>query len=268
MMAGVDPTERERRRLVFGAVAEEYDRHRPHYPADLFDQLEVLAGERREVLDVGTGTGRVAVPLAERGLSGHAVEPDAQMAAVARSHLPDSWTIETSGFEDCTASGRSDWPLITSGQAWHWVDPARGFARAARALAPGGRLVTFWNRADWPQGDLRRAVDEIYARLAPEVGATYAKGGVAVGGLARAGEPTDLAPGFVSREHHELRFTQAHTAASWTAFLATSSDHLLLDDDRRRAVLDAIAGAIDAHGGRFDLAYRVDISVYVADRDR
>jgi tRNA1(Val) A37 N6-methylase TrmN6 len=68
----------------FGRVAEEYDRYRPSYPAALIDDLVALRPAR--VLDVGCGTGKAAVLLAERGLPVLGVEVDQQMAGVARRH--------------------------------------------------------------------------------------------------------------------------------------------------------------------------------------
>ena len=58
----------------FGSVAEEYDRYRAGYPDALIDDLVSLHPVR--VLDVGSGTGKVAVALARRGLSVLGVELD------------------------------------------------------------------------------------------------------------------------------------------------------------------------------------------------
>jgi len=48
------------RRLSFGSVAEQYDRHRPGYPPQLVDDIltyaDAHAGDR--ALEVGAGTGR------------------------------------------------------------------------------------------------------------------------------------------------------------------------------------------------------------------
>ena len=69
--------------LPFGPIADQYDRHRPAPPEGLLDDLERLGGS---VLDVGCGTGKAAVALAERGLTVLGLEPDPQMAAIARGH--------------------------------------------------------------------------------------------------------------------------------------------------------------------------------------
>ncbi|WP_226961702.1 MULTISPECIES: class I SAM-dependent methyltransferase [Streptomyces] len=62
-------------------MAEEYDRHRPTYPRELMDELTDLRPAR--VLDVGCGTGRNVVALAERGLSVLGVERDERMRVAA-----------------------------------------------------------------------------------------------------------------------------------------------------------------------------------------
>jgi hypothetical protein len=53
---------------VFGEVAELYDQARPSYPAVLFDDVIAFAPQSPRVLEVGAGTGKATVLLAERGL--------------------------------------------------------------------------------------------------------------------------------------------------------------------------------------------------------
>jgi SAM-dependent methyltransferase len=66
----------------FGAVAEQYDRSRPPYPAQLIDDL--TGGGAPDVLDVGCGTGIASRAFLARGCQVLGVEPDGRMAAVAR----------------------------------------------------------------------------------------------------------------------------------------------------------------------------------------
>jgi ubiquinone/menaquinone biosynthesis C-methylase UbiE len=57
-------------RASFDDVAERYDRARPGYPAELFDDLAALTGLRAgdRVLEIGPGTGQATLPLARRAL--------------------------------------------------------------------------------------------------------------------------------------------------------------------------------------------------------
>ena len=244
-------------RLVFGEVAEDYDRHRPDYPDELFDLL--VDGDVEEVLDVGSGTGRAAVALASRGLGGIAVEPSAEMGAVARANLPETWTVERSDFEHCRAGGRADWRLITCAQAWHWVDHDAGLAKASDVLAPGGTLALFWNRPSFVQDDLRRDLDEIYDRLAPDMRSSLRGRGAKPKGQLIGIESGRPPSGFASVTRSELWWERTYTSDEWVALLGTHSDHRLLEPGHRSELHGAVRSAIDAHGGSFVLPYRVEL---------
>jgi tRNA G46 methylase TrmB len=56
-------------RTTFEQVPELYDRARPDYPPQVFDDLVALAQlpARARLVEIGCGTGQATVPLAERG---------------------------------------------------------------------------------------------------------------------------------------------------------------------------------------------------------
>ncbi|WP_436795266.1 class I SAM-dependent methyltransferase [Actinospongicola halichondriae] len=257
-MSGARP-----QRLVFGEVAAQYERHRPGYPDALYDLL-VGDGSVEDVLDVGTGTGRAAVALAERGLRGIGVEPSVEMAAIARTNLPDTWTIETTDFEACRAGDRSDWPLITCAQAWHWIDHDRGLAKAAALLRPGGVLALFWNRPAFVQDDLRGALDEIYDRLAPDMQSSLRGRGTGPKGQLPGVELGRPPTGFTAVRRDELGWERTYTSDQWIGLLETQSDHRLLEPDHRAELHGAVRDAIDERGGQFTLPYRVEVLRFFA----
>jgi SAM-dependent methyltransferase len=243
-------------RLVFGTVAEAYDQHRPGYPDELFDDLVSMAGPGARALDAGAGTGKVAAALAARGLTGTALEPDPDMAAVARRHVSDAgWEVLVAELEtaDLTAGGND---LFTCGQAWHWIDQERGLTQVRHALRPGGVAAIFWNRPTFPDGALRADLDAVYARLAPEMESSLAS---KAGGHKGAPPAVDPPPdGFTGAEvrgyHHAIRYTTER----WIGYLGTHSNHVLLEERRRRALHEAVAGVIDDHGGELEVAYRCE----------
>ena len=138
-------TDRERRRATFDQAAELYDRARPGYPAELFDDLARLAGVGAgcRVLEVGPGTGQATVPLAERGCRIVAVELGEDLAAVARRRLARFPAVQvvTAAFEDWPPPAEP-FDLVLAATVFHWIDPAVRVTKAADALRPGGALAT------------------------------------------------------------------------------------------------------------------------------
>lgn len=249
-------------RLVFGEVADDYDRYRPHYPDELFERLLAEADPAAPVdavLDIGCGTGRSAVAFAEHGLPGHAVEPDPAMAGVARTRLPETWTVETSDFEACGAGGRADWSIITCAQAWHWIDHERGLARAHELLRPGGVLALFWNRPTFHADELRDEMDRCYDRHAPDMQSSLRGRGAEPKGQVQGIDVEHPPEGWSAVAFDELWWEMSYSTERWLGLLNTHSDHRLLDPDVRDALHAEIGAAIDAHGGSFTLPYRVEL---------
>jgi SAM-dependent methyltransferase len=242
------------RRLLFGEVADLYDRHRPTYPAELADDLIALAGvgDGQRVLEVGAGTGKATQLFAARGVAVVAIEPSGGMAAVARRRFADAPWIEIveSDFERWDPAGET-FPLLYAGQAWHWVDPAVRYQRARRALSAGGLLAVFWNRPAWGESALRDDLAAAYERIAPAMstdGPLHPANPWPAGDEDWIAEIARVAE-FSEAEVREYPWTASYDAPEFTGLLATLSEFRLLDADTRGRLLDAVAQAIAEHGG-------------------
>ena len=242
-MASPQPMHANRARAEsFGAVAAAYDRYRPGYPEPLIDDLVAL--RPKDVLDVGCGTGKAARQLVARGMSVLGVEIDPEMAAVAGVH---GVAVEVAGFEQWDPAGRT-FDLVTCGQAWHWIDPAVGPAKAAGLLRPGGTAVLFWNH----EGDLdpavRRVLDEAYRRHAPELLEMAAQDRTRKSAKPYLAD-LEASRAFSSIETRDYPFRRSYTADDWVGTVQTHSDHLQLDPARRAALADAVREVIDRRLG-------------------
>jgi SAM-dependent methyltransferase len=136
--------ERDRLRTTFGEDAELYDRMRPTYPAELFNELAALAGlaPGASVLEIGPGTGQATRALALRGYRVTGVELSADMARICRRRCAGlDVRIDVSAFEDW-APGDERFDLVFAATAFHWVDPAVRYRKSAEVLRPGGALAT------------------------------------------------------------------------------------------------------------------------------
>lgn len=165
-----------------------YDTTAPFY--DLFDADDPGALWHREfvltrtdgidaVMDVGAGTGRTAMALAERGLRVWAVEPSRGMRGVMLARLGDDTSLDgrltiVPGDARTCDLGRT-FPLIVFSHALYLLDgPAArvaALANLARHLAPGGRLIVDFaleeGRAERPRALAaeRRIGEAIYRRF-------------------------------------------------------------------------------------------------------
>lgn len=146
----------------FGTDAERYDRTRPGYPAALIDWLS--AERTGAAVDVGCGTGQITRLLRDRGWHVTGVEADPRMASVARCHGLD---VDVSTFERWPGP-QTEFDLICSAQAWHWIDPTIGFPKAASHLVSGGTLAMIWNSYHHTD-DVLKVFHDVYGRLAPQL---------------------------------------------------------------------------------------------------
>jgi SAM-dependent methyltransferase len=247
---------------VFGEVADLYDKARPGYPAPLMDHLAELAGPCGNVLDIGCGTGKATVLLAQRGLGGIGLEPDPEMARVARRNLAPfpAWSVTLGEFEEYDHPGRP-FDLLTCAQAWHWLHPDQRFPRAAQLLRPGGRLALFWNRTADDPSPIRDQIDAVYAELFPAL----SPHGTLTAGRPPVGSPPPEA-GFGQPVWHVFPWIRRYSTTEWIEQVQTHSDHRLLQPHARQVLVARIRSVVDAHGGVYDHPY--DCWLWTATRDR
>jgi SAM-dependent methyltransferase len=140
------------RARAFDGWANEYERYRPGYPADLFDLIAGRLSLPRDaaIVDLGAGTGKVARAAAARGWRVPAVDPGEPMLEVLRTesnaerlhvHVVRA-TAEHTGLADAT------FDAALAGEAYHWFDAPTALDEMGRIVRPGGGIALFWNVVD------------------------------------------------------------------------------------------------------------------------
>jgi ubiquinone/menaquinone biosynthesis C-methylase UbiE len=127
----------------FARLAEAYDRLRPldeRWLQTVDHMAELGDLGRRTILDVGCGTGRLALALAQRhGATVTGLDPSPEMLSVARRKNPaGEWVLgraESIPFDDC-AFERAVSSLVV-----HHLDRSEAFPDVRRVLENGGRFV-------------------------------------------------------------------------------------------------------------------------------
>ena len=251
-MASID----EARRTSFDEQAELYDRARPSYPAALVD--EVIERSRipthGRILEVGAGTGKATVLFARRGYSILALEPGANLAKVLGRNVIafPKVAIETSTFEAWSgANGTFD--LVISAQAFHWVDPAVRYRKAAEALRAGGALALIRNEQFDLDPSLRAELDVAYTRFFPALADQEARD--VEKNRRELAAQIEQSGHFGPVQSALFPWTARYTAREYLDLLGTQSDHAVLEPRSKKLLFDAVAAAIEHHGGVLELPY-------------
>ena len=193
-----------------GEVADLYHRYRHGYPEPVIAAIARIfgLGDRDVTVDLGCGTGQLALPMAARVRAVLGVDPEPDMLMRARRAAGDagimnvSWMIgadtDMPAIRALLGSGAVG--AVTVGQALHWMNHPALFSAARPLLRPGGGIAVVTNGTPlWLQDtDWSRAIRTILeGRL---------------GHRARATCGTD--------EHSQQRYRQDLSAAGYEAISA------------------------------------------------
>lgn len=144
---------------AFLKLGASYDRLRPDYPAATIKQLiqasDLLSSDF--VTDLGAGTGKLSLALAEYGFRVKAVDPSEKMLAQISHPLVQPIVARA---EETSIASQSQ-KLVVAAQAWHWFDVAEAGLEVQRILKPGGYLALIWNNLDVSKPFVHR-----YSRIA------------------------------------------------------------------------------------------------------
>jgi len=238
------------RKHSFDSVAGLYDRVRPGYPEELFDDLVRLSGipKHGRILEIGPGTGQATLPLARRGFSILGLELGKSMARRCRKNLRafpgveirnlafEDWEIEPGAFD-----------MVLAATAFHWIPARIAFPRCDRALKSGGSLALLWNFREIPDTPLHQELRDIYRRYIPDrVGQRAPEERIErqrkkIVGSGRFGPVTIL----------RYPWQSEYDADDYIGLLRTMSDHAILAPEVRRRLFRSVRRLIARHGGRF-----------------
>jgi len=251
-------------RFAFDQIANVYKVARPDYPEALIEDVVSYADLRQgdPILEVGCGTGQATKSFAKRGFPIVAIDPGPEMLRVARDDLAGFSNVELLGttFEAWPAN-RGAFRLIVAAQSWHWVSPEMRFTKAAEALSPNGSLAVFGHVPVGLPTGLLAQFENIYLRRTGNWGPPPEAGYLPSGPFKGWFDESRL---FGPVEHRQYPWKWRRTTSSFTDFLCTRSEYVLMEPAKREEMLGEIAKAIDDQGGELTLDYETHL--YIARR--
>lgn len=225
------------RALVFGEVADEYDRVRPGYPPALIEDM-LSYSSPTTALEIGAGTGKATLAVASRGVQITALEPDPAMALVLRQRVAGlAVNIAIASLESYEPEEPVD--LVYSAQAFHWTAPETRWTRTAAALRPGGSLALFWNMERLPDAAVRAAVAEVLNEYELQVWSEWPDSDELQPDPELAARPE-----FAEFRWELYRWERTLPREDYLANLSTQSAYRMIEDEERDELFDKLRGVL------------------------
>jgi SAM-dependent methyltransferase len=144
---------------LFRDTAWYYARFRPPYPAKAIDMVvehfDLQAGS--SVIDLGCGTGQVAIPLARRGINVTAVDPSEEMLTQGRHEAAQTSVSGISWLQGDDRSvaellARHRFDACVMGSSFHWMDRDHVLASLDGLITDRGGIALLGNEvSSWTE---------------------------------------------------------------------------------------------------------------------
>lgn len=135
----------------FDGIAKVYTVSRPNYAIELIDYLYKNYGISKTsiIADIGSGTGKFAKHLLDRGSEVYCVEPNEDMRCIAEKELHEYLNFySVKGDAENTTLDDSFVDYITTAQAFHWFDVNKFRQECSRIIKNNGKVFLIWNVRD------------------------------------------------------------------------------------------------------------------------
>ncbi|UCB43713.1 MAG: class I SAM-dependent methyltransferase [Dehalococcoidales bacterium] len=163
---------------AFRGTAWYYARYREGYPEEFFDYIKdkFSLSEDDRILDLGCGTGQIAIPISSFVQEVVAMDPEPEMIQEGKEQAEDNnvqnivW-IE-GGSEDLPGMKQElgTFKLVTMGTSFHWMDRERTLDELYEIVTDDGGIVIVWNTSIWTkeQNEWVESVQEVIKKYLGE----------------------------------------------------------------------------------------------------
>ena len=237
-------------RLTFNEDEANYDKWRPSYVPELFDEIIGYSDidETKQALEIGIGTGQATLPILQTKCKLTAIEIGGNLAEYSKRKFDSfsNFEIVNIDFESFYANNNT-FDLIYSATAFHWIPEEVGYKKVFDLLKSGGVLALFWNHPFVCRTDdlLHLEIQKVYNEFRPSNKKLIEFD---------KSDCTKIVEiinqyGFKNCYSKLFHQTRTFTADGYIALLNTYSDHRALPIDVKTKLENGIAAAINSFGG-------------------
>ncbi|WP_425390890.1 class I SAM-dependent methyltransferase [Ekhidna sp.] len=143
----------------FSIQSADYAKFRPVYPNELVDYLLSITEKYENCWDCGTGSGQLAVKLADH--FDHVYATDISEKQLSNASYKSNIDYSKQSAEE-TSFSDNQFDLITVAQAAHWFDHKRFNQEVKRVLKPGGAIALIGYGLVQVEGSVGEVIKEFY----------------------------------------------------------------------------------------------------------
>jgi ubiquinone/menaquinone biosynthesis C-methylase UbiE len=254
-------------RTHFDEIVINYDKIRPEYPCELFNDIFSYSGtgKNKTALEIGAGTGKATTPFLNAGYNVTAVELGKNMADFLQKKYinHNGFNVIISDFENAQLEN-DYYDLVYAATAFHWVDPQIGCPKVYRVLKNNGIFALF----------RYNVIPHIGEPHYEDIQAVYEK---YYSGYYTASKkpvkktrndfctPVEIKHSFGFEDLKDYGFnnismkfydiSRTFTTDEFIAIRDTCSDHRALPESNRNALYDGLREVMLKHGGRYKEDY-------------
>lgn len=244
---------------TFNFIAREYERYRPTYPNEMFDDILNYSNIKNDekILEIGCGTGQATGGFVHKDFKNiTCIELGDKLAHFTTDKFKSVNTIKVvnTSFEDWDGSG-SPYKLAVSGTAFHFIEPEFGYRKVWELLEDTGSIAFFWTVHVLLFDVVNNEIRSHYQELAPHLDdSKYKSPEETVYERKMITEKTGIFTNIIVKEYSQ---TQSHTSNDFVSLLNTNSRHRQLSKPVKSTLLEKIKKTIDKAGGYVNKEHRV-----------
>lgn len=156
-------------RKTFDKIPESFDRYRPRYCDELFQELVIRCelNSNKKVLEIGPGTGQATEPILKIGCDYTAIELGENFTSFMKKRFEaySNFNIINADFEKHIFE-KSAYDLVYSAATIQWIPEQIAFPKIYDMLKSGGYLAMFMTRSDESSlnENLKHEIDQVYKK--------------------------------------------------------------------------------------------------------
>jgi len=143
---------------TFSSGSDQYAKHRPQYPAELFSYLNEICERHERAWDCATGNGQSAIGCAKYFSQVDATDLSAEQIQHGIAHPKIKYSVSPA---EHTPFADQSMDLVTVATAVHWFDQKNFFREVDRVLKPKG-VLAIWGYSFF---EIEPAVDELINKV-------------------------------------------------------------------------------------------------------